>query len=321
MSKTNFKFKVRAKKPRKGRDYDPQKEYVVKMASGKWAIRKYRTKPTKPNAYAEFQKVFTKLAKDVNPRKTKSGTYQKLKSDVWKAVKKSNRLDVKGHSKKAVAKKDKAVEKFLKNLKDEIVSQQIEDKIEKMTLKGRTPSDAEKIEALEGVKEAKDTLGFLRDYFGDMEYTGEKSPLSSLPESFWWNFPELMKNILESDLHNKKDIYVLTSDGETHKIDTLNAMDYADILRDEGDKDYETTGNYGYMTADEEDDYILLTISSNHDKFDKEKFEKENGYRTSGTGKSDIEENVLSSSQLQALSQKKLSKEDFEKILQILNKK
>lgn len=311
------KFKVFTKTPRKGIDYDPLKEYVVKTDSDKWTIRKYRTKPAKPNAYAEFQKIYTKLAKDVNPRKTKPRTYQKLKSEVWKAIKKSNKIDVKGYSKKARQKKDNAVEKFLKNLKTGIVLQQIEDKIERMSLNGRTPSDAEKIEELEGIKEAKDTLAFLRDYFGDMEYTGAKSPLTSLPESFWWNYPELMKNILESDLHNKKDIYVLTSDGETHKIDTLNAMDYADILRNEGDEDYELTGNYGYMTADEEDDYILLTISSNHDKFDKEKFEKEHGYRTSGNARQTVEERAAISSEQLA----KLSKEDYEKILQILNKK
>ena len=310
------KFKVLTRKPRKGKDYNPKEEYIVKTDSGKWAIKKYRTEPTKPNAYNEFQKVFSKLAKGINPRKTKAGSYQKLKSVVWKSVKKSNKLDVKGHSKKAVIKKEKAVENFLKNLKDEIVSQQIEEKIGKMTLKGRTPSNIEEVQELEGIKEAKDTLAFLRDYFGDMEYTGAKSPLTSLPESFWWNFPELMKNVIESDLHNKKDVYVLTSDGETHKIDTLNAMDYADILRNEGDEEYESSGEYGYMTAEEEDEYILFTISSNHDKFDKDKFEREHGYKASGKKEKIERRESITSEQLE-----KLSKEDYEKILKILNKK
>lgn len=112
MGKVNFKFKVRTKKPRKGRDYDPSKEYVVKMASGKWAIRKYRTstKPTKQTAYQRFLTEFLRYNDEQGIKLGKD--WSKECSIVWKSTKAKYGFPI-GQSKKAIKNREKATRNLL----------------------------------------------------------------------------------------------------------------------------------------------------------------------------------------------------------------
>lgn len=235
--------------------YDPATEYATRLKGGKWVIRKYWFAERKPTAYNAFQKEFSKVLKEkgVDVKKTKSGSYQKLLSEVWESEKKKNKLDIKGQSKKAVAKKEKATKKFLEKIDASKIFEQIEKQIERLTIKGRTPSEAEKIKSLEGLQESQDRL----DYFLKAYET----------DNAWWNAPTIVQNFFTGGVDEVAKLFIMP-ENSVDSIEEVNAFDalmFADDLRAVGDElneEQTQTGDSGdvWVYFIKGNGYLVLTL-------------------------------------------------------------